>query len=242
MRERGLRWELLYLGVEELEEASPREQRMNDVFLSHKCVDKRSPALPVGASSSIFSLSCFLTFSLCSSSSSQTDRESLAQRGLRSPIMKPSRVFSSTFTPPPAVLPLLLEHQYTWFGSYEYSETCTYDHILTSHTSDASPGSNTTELSCKFGSRLKTCCLWVQIFASDMGSVIVWNLTVTQSCADVTERLWTNGDKHVTTQRNKVVEWRGGENSIKQSIAIFWMVIFYQYTDTMYLISNYRND
>ena len=58
----------LVLSAAELEEASPREQRMKGVFLSHKCVDESSPALPASAPFLFSSLS-----SLCSSL--KTDKE-----------------------------------------------------------------------------------------------------------------------------------------------------------------------
>lgn len=64
MREikRGPRWELSYLSVEELTEASPGERQMNDVFLSQKYVDKRSPAHPVSDLAFFFVLFLFPHF------------------------------------------------------------------------------------------------------------------------------------------------------------------------------------
>lgn len=140
MREikRGLRWELSYLSVEELAEASPGEQQMNDVFLSQKYVDKRSPALPVSAPSAFSFIldivSCFFTFSLRWFLLKDWQGVSFTKR-----IMLPDNENQAVFAPVPSPHCALSLLWHRLFGGHEYSETNAHDLIWMSHTSDPFP-------------------------------------------------------------------------------------------------------
>ncbi len=124
---------------------------MNDVFLSHKCVDKRSPALPVSAPSAfsfIFYRFLFPLFSAFVPLPPQRWTESLS--------IHTKRII---LAPLPAPLPLFETDD---LGLWIFRNKCTYDLIRISHTSDPSPSKNTNKLSCKLFSSLLIpdfCCI-----------------------------------------------------------------------------------